>query len=115
MSEKWFADVQGEICMVQDGQVVVVASVNPLADLTDDDERKCGHLLAAAPDLLEALQETERRLTQALGIIVEFGDLNGFRNLSDQELGRAVIQMATAGSATLDQARAAILKATRNV
>ena len=39
---------------------------------------------------IERLRST---LNQALGIIVEFGDLNGFRNMSDAELGKAVISM----------------------
>jgi hypothetical protein len=36
----------------------------------------------------------ETTLTQALGIIVEFGNLNGFRNMSNAELGKAVLGMA---------------------
>lgn len=65
-------------------------------------------LLADLARKTEALEEGERRLTQCLGMIVEFGNLNGFRNLSDQELGRSVLAMATAASATLDNLRAAL-------
>ena len=59
-------------------------------------------------ELVEAARGAERRLTQATGIIVEFGDLNGFRNASDEELGRAVLAMATAGCHTLDRLHAAL-------
>lgn len=61
-----------------------------------------------AVELEKALVKAEQRLTQALGIIVEFGNLNGFRNLSDEELGRTVLQMATACASTLDEVRAAL-------
>jgi hypothetical protein len=62
-------------------------------------------------DLLRAaLSNSERCLTMALGVIVEFGDLNGFRNLSDQELGRTVHQMAVYASDALDEVRAALAR-----
>lgn len=35
-----------------------------------------------------------KALTHCLGIIVEFGDLNGFRNMTDEELGRSVWTVA---------------------
>jgi DNA integrity scanning protein DisA with diadenylate cyclase activity len=56
-------------------------------------------LIAAAPDLYAALKH-------ALGIIVEFGDLNGFRNMSDEELGRAVKGVAENAAAALNKAEA---------
>ena len=40
------------------------------------------------------LRQAEAALTHGLGLIVEFGDLNGFRNMTDEELGRAVISVA---------------------
>jgi hypothetical protein len=52
---------------------------------------RTGSLLSDAATEIEALRTT---LNQALGIIVEFGNLNGFRNMSDAELGKAVIGMA---------------------
>lgn len=51
----------------------------------------------ATPLATEAADEIERlrtTLRQALGIIAEFGNLNGFRNMSNAELGKAVIGMA---------------------
>lgn len=48
-------------------------------------------LMVEAADEIEQLRHV---LNQSLGIIVEFGNLNGFRNLSDAELGRAVVGMA---------------------
>lgn len=54
-------------------------------------------LIAAAPDLRQALQN-------ALGIIVEFGDLNGFRNCSDEELGRLVKAVAVDAANALAKA-----------
>lgn len=51
--------------------------------------------LAARVKGLEAVNPVlVTTLNQALGIIVEFGNLNGLRNLSDDELGSLVIQMA---------------------
>lgn len=38
----------------------------------------------------ELTPEMYRALKWSLGIIVEFGDLNGFRNVSDEELGKMV-------------------------
>lgn len=46
------------------------------------------------PDYSEAVNALVRAANQALGVIVEFGDLNGFRNLSDEELGKCVVGMA---------------------
>lgn len=65
---------------------------------------------ARAQEAEAALADAERALTQALGMIVEFGDLNGFRNLSDQELGASVYAMAIAASECLDRIRAALAK-----
>lgn len=55
------------------------------------------------PAMLERMVKAEAELSraitllkQACGIIVEFGDLNGFRNLSNQELGKAVRETAIA-------------------
>jgi hypothetical protein len=42
----------------------------------------------------QLVPEMYRALKWSLGIIVEFGDLNGFRNLSDQELGKMVRKAA---------------------
>lgn len=42
----------------------------------------------------EATERLHKAATQALGIIVEFGDLNSFRNTSDAELGALVIAVA---------------------
>ena len=67
-------------------------------------------LIAAAPDLLEALEDADASLAQALGLIVEFGDLNGFRNLSNEELGRAVVCVAERCAESRNAARAALAK-----
>lgn len=69
---------------------------------------RADELQAENERLREALSMSERCLTQALGIIVEFGDLNGFRNLSDQELGRTVTQMAETCAHVLDDLRQAL-------
>lgn len=53
--------------------------------------RDVADLLLAAADEIEVLRKT---LNQSLGIIVEFGNLNGFRNMSNAELGKAVVGMA---------------------
>lgn len=62
-------------------------------------------------ELVKVLEETTTCLNQCLGIIVEFGDLNGFRNLSDQDLGKAVITMSDAAAAQVNAALAALAKA----
>ena len=49
------------------------------------------------------LAEAITLLTQAGGIIVEFGNMNGFRNLSDAELGKSVHEMAKAIAAYLNK------------
>lgn len=59
---------------------------------------EASHFYAAAPALAEALEH-------ALGLIVEFGDLNGFRNLSDAELGKAVVAVAEEARAALALAK----------
>ena len=46
--------------------------------------------------------ELRRCLTCALGVVVEFGDLNGFRNTTDQELGKLVIVVAEESATTLN-------------
>jgi hypothetical protein len=51
-------------------------------------------LLARIGELEAALAETKGALKQGLGIIVEFGDMNGFRNTTDEELGRLVKTVA---------------------
>ena len=56
------------------------------------------HLIAAAPALYGAL-------TCALGVIVEMGNLNGFHTLTDEQLGRAVIEVAQQCSDALALAR----------
>ena len=61
--------------------------------------------------LLNALRSGEKTFLQSLGIIVEFGDLNGFRNLSDEDLGKAVKINAIKLSETIDELRAAIANA----
>ena len=38
--------------------------------------------------------EMHTALKQSLGVIVEFANLNGFRNMTDQELGRTVTGIA---------------------
>lgn len=58
--------------------------------------------------LREALERAERGLTWGLGLIVEFADLNGFRNMTDQELGASVQSVAVAVSEALDVTRAAL-------
>lgn len=64
----------------------------------------------ASPGLLEALRVAERALTSATGIIVEFGNLNGFRNLSDEELGRAVLGVAKQCADAMADTRATLSK-----
>jgi hypothetical protein len=80
----------------------------PLVDgkLSDDDEfwgyadallapsGPFAPLLARIGELEAALEETKGALKQGLGIIVEFGDMNGFRNTTDEELGRLVKTVA---------------------
>ena len=58
--------------------------------------------------LVNALLETRQTLNQALGVIVEFGNLNGFRNLSDQELGKAVQTMAESAAQQIENADSAL-------
>lgn len=67
-------------------------------EVSGDNVRADAALIAAAPRLYNAL-------TQALGLIVEFGDLNGFRNLSDDELGGAVKAVAQEAGLALMEAR----------
>ena len=75
------------------------------------DLRKVGYIEAA--DALERAErqlaetaaneaELRRCLTCALGVVVEFGDLNGFRNTTDQELGKLVIVVAEESATTLN-------------
>ncbi len=57
------------------------------------DERK-GHVAPQHVSGAEAADEIERlrtTLQQALVIIAEFGNFNGFRNMSNAELGKAVL------------------------
>jgi hypothetical protein len=61
----------------------------------------------------KALADTRTTLNQSLGIIVEFGNLNGFKNLSDAELGKALIFMAESASAQIAKADAALALANR--
>jgi hypothetical protein len=62
----------------------------------------------AFEEMQKALADTRTTLNQSLGIIVEFGNLNGFRNLSDAELGKAVTFMAESASAQIAKADAAL-------
>ncbi len=62
-------------------------------------KRTYTYLGEQSPDALciEAADEIERLrgiIGRALAVIVEFGNLNGFRNLSDQELGALVTSVA---------------------
>ena len=55
--------------------------------------------------LAELVAENERLrtvLNQALGVIVEFGDINGFRNCSNEELGRTVTAVAERAAEALN-------------
>jgi hypothetical protein len=54
------------------------------------------------------LTSGEATLTRALGVIVEFGDLNGFRNTTDADLGQLVKAVAVECSRTLDSMRFAL-------
>ena len=61
----------------------------------------------ARADAAEALLvEAETVTKQALGMIVEFGDMNGFRNTTDEELGAAVSGMAKRLAAFLTELEA---------
>jgi hypothetical protein len=61
----------------------------------------------------KALADTRTTLNQSLGIIVKLGNLNGFRSLSNAELGKAVIFMAESASAQIAKADAALALADR--
>lgn len=88
------------------GMAVVPFGVSDSSDLRDygvigrtkEEALANATVMAAAPDLYTAL-------THALGVIVEFGDLNGFRNLTDAELGKAYLAVAKNASAALAKAR----------
>jgi hypothetical protein len=54
------------------------------------------------------LTSGEATLTRALGVIVEFGDLNGFRNTTDADLGQLVKAVAVECSRTLYSMRFAL-------
>ena len=69
----------------------------PIAECFLHDKEANARLIAAAPDLLAALKH-------ALGVIVEVGDLNGFRNLTNEELGAVVIAVAKEASAVIAKA-----------
>lgn len=52
----WFTEVTDEILgRDADGEVFVVAQINPLAEMPQEVVDSHGRLIAAAPDLLEAL------------------------------------------------------------
>ncbi len=59
--------------------------------------RANARLIAAAPDLLAAL-------THCLGILCESGNLNNYRNLSDEELGKAWVAAAKEAAAAITKA-----------
>jgi hypothetical protein len=73
----------------------------------EDVRRRLARALQAAEARLLAVEEESDllywALKRALGVVVEFGDLNGFRNLTDEELGRTVIGVAEAGAALLNK------------
>ena len=69
--------------------------LDKLADALERAERQLAETAANEAEL-------RRCLTCALGVVVEFGDLNGFRNTTDQELGKLVIVVAEESATTLN-------------
>jgi hypothetical protein len=64
----WFSDVTDEVCaMLSGGAVVSVALVNPMAELTPAAQAANARLIAAAPDLVEALEALTSALDQLYG------------------------------------------------
>jgi hypothetical protein len=58
--------------------------------------QRCAELAHENERLRLRLSRAVVLLKQSCGLIVEFGDLNGFRNLSNDELGGLVVSVATA-------------------
>lgn len=68
----WFCDCVDEVCATLDGgAVVVIAKVNPMAELTPEATGEAAALIASAPALVEALKE--------LVVVI---DAAGLRNLT---------------------------------
>lgn len=69
-------------------------------------EYPCHSLQFRAANEIERLRERNAKLcktlNRALSVIVEFGDMNGFRNLSNEELGRMTIAVAEECAALLN-------------
>jgi hypothetical protein len=57
---------------------------------------------------LNMRDQLAKALRQTCGLVVEFGNLNGFRNLSDEELGSAVMGVAREGARVLNLYDAAL-------
>jgi hypothetical protein len=57
---------------------------------------------------LNMRDQLAKALRQTCGLVVEFGNLNGFRSLSDEELGSAVMGVAREGARVLNLYDAAI-------
>jgi hypothetical protein len=73
---------------------------------TDEAQKANARLIAAAPKLLKALN-------QCLGILCESGNLNNYRNLSDEELGKAWIEAAKHAAEVLNEAEGRLLASTQ--
>lgn len=57
----WFRDCADEVCATLDGgAVVVIAKVNPMAELTPEATGEAAALIASAPALVEALKPFAR-------------------------------------------------------
>lgn len=68
---EWFFDVTDEVCAtLPGGAVVVIAQLNPLAELDVATTTKHARLIAAAPDLLAALQAWVFEMDNTAGSIV---------------------------------------------
>lgn len=110
-AEGRWADVAmvSKICWDYDKDADYIATFDPPTCIALLDAARAVPPLQVEVDRLrEALTRAERGLTWGLGLIVEFADLNGFRNMTDQELGASVHSVAVAVSEALDVTRAAL-------
>lgn len=81
------------------GEIIKRHEYDEASDCYSDMRVMCSIHAKAHDDratLIAMVTEAVTLLKQGCGIIVEFGDLNGFRNLKDEELGALVVSTAQA-------------------